>query len=670
MPDAPYPHLFQDLVLRNLRIPNRTVMAPMSTNLGSTDGFVTPEQIAFYRERAAGGTGMIIVEFCCVEGATGRSEHRQLTLESPAQVAGHQRLVEAITSAGAVACLQLQHGGRGAKRDLLADGMPIAPSDVATRSGRLMARAMDDAEVERLIEAFGRAAELGVQAGYQAVELHGAHGYLLTSFLSPYSNQRTDRWGGDEERRLNFPRRVIQRVRQSIGDRPLIFRLSADEFTPEGLSIDDMERIAPKLVAAGVDALHVSIGLGWTSFDKVVEPMSTPEGWRLPYSRRIRAATGIPVISVGQIRWPETAERAIRDGDADMIALGRPLLADPEWANKARRGERDCIRPCTSCNYCVAISSAADGAIGCAENPRTGHELDSLPDAGSRRGQRAVVIGGGPGGMAAALMLQQAGFATELHESRSVLGGGLIASAAPPFKDKLTWYLDYLHRQLEGSEVVVRLDSRIGLADLTQGEAPAIVLLATGGQPIRMPIEGADGPAVRDAYELLMGDSARLPVEIGDRPVLVYGGGETGCETAELLSEQGHEVVLVSRSPAEQLARSAEMIYRGVLKRRLLENPRIQIQDNASIESIDDDGRVLLHHQDGSSSELQTSAVLIAQGRRPDESLLRGLLEAQLPVTVIGDARRGGRIGDAVHDAYRAVHSLCSGTAPLRPLAC
>jgi len=670
MPNAPYPHLFQELVLRKLRIPNRTVMAPMSTNLGSLDGFVTPEQIAFYRERAVGGTGMIIVEFCCVEGATGRSEHRQLTLESPAQVAGHQRLVEAITSAGSVACLQLQHGGRGAKRDLLADGMPIAPSDVAARSGRLMARAMDEVEIERLIEAFGRAAELGVQAGYQAVELHGAHGYLLTSFLSPFSNHRTDNWGGDEERRLNFPRRVIQRVRQSIGDRPLIFRLSADEFTAEGLSIDDMERIAPKLVAAGVDALHVSIGLGWTSFDKVVEPMSTPEGWRLPYSRRIRAAANVPVITVGQIRWPETAERALRDGDADLIALGRPLLADPEWANKASRGERDCIRPCTSCNYCVAISSGADGAIGCAENPRSGHELDSLPDAGSRRGQRAVVIGGGPGGMAAALMLQQAGFATELHESRSVLGGGLIASAAPPFKDKLTWYLDYLQRQLEKSAVKVRLDSPVSLDELTAGNAPAIVLLATGGQPVRLPIEGIDSRLVRDAYELLMGDSTRPLLEVANLPVVVYGGGETGCETAELLSEQGYQVVLVSRSPVEQLARSAEMIYRGVLKRRLLENPGICILDNASIVRIFDDGRVLLAHSNGRNSELHAGAVLIAQGRRPDEGLLRGLLEARLPVTVIGDARRGGRIGDAVHDAYRSVHSLCSSAAPLRPLSC
>lgn len=670
MSSAHYPNIFQGITLRNLHIPNRIAMAPMSTNLGSTDGFVTPEQIAFYRERACGGTGMIIVEFCCVDGASGRSEHRQLTLDSPAQVAGHQRLVEAITSAGAVACLQLQHGGQGAKHDLVSGGMPIAPSDVATRSGRLMARAMSETEIEELIEAFGRAAELGVQAGYQAVELHGAHGYLLTSFLTPYSNHRTDQWGGDEERRLNFPRRVIQRVRQSIGDRPLIYRVSADEFTPNGLNIEDMERIAPKLVAAGVDALHVSIGLGWTSFDKVIEPMSTPEGWRLPYSRRIRAAVNVPVISVGQIRWPETAERAIREGDADMIALGRPLLADPQWVGKAERGMQKDIRPCTSCNYCVTVSSGPEGSIGCAENPRTGHELDRIPDAGERRGQRAVVIGGGPGGMAAALLLDQAGFATELHEARTSLGGGLIASAAPPFKDKLNWYQDYLQHQLDKSGVRVHLNSRPTPESLRQGTTPAIVLLATGGWPIRMEVEGIDHDIVHDAYELLMGDTQRLGLNSDSLPVMVYGGGETGCETAELLAEQGHQVILVSRSPAKQLARSAEMIYRGVLQRRLQENPQLRIYDNTSIVRINADGRVTLHCAGGQDMELRVSALLIAQGRRPNHTLLNQLLQAGIPTAAIGDARRGGRIGDAVHDAYRAIHSLCASSSQLIALAC
>ncbi len=672
MPNAPYPNLFRDITLRNLRIPNRTVMAPMSTNLGSLDGYVTPEQIAFYRERASGGTGMIIVEFCCVDAATGRSEHRQLTLESLAQVAGHQRLVEAITSAGSVACLQLQHGGQGAKRDIVAGGQALAPSDVPSRShsDRLMARALLDDEIEHLIESFGRAAELGVQAGYQAFELHGAHGYLLTSFLSPYSNHRTDDWGGDEERRLNFPRRVIQRVRQSIGDRPLIYRLSADEFTPDGLAIEDMERIAPKLVAAGVDALHVSIGLGWTSFDKVIEPMSTPEGWRLPYSRRIKAVVDVPVISVGQIRWPETAERAIREGDADMIALGRPLLADPAWAAKAHDGKAEHIRPCTSCNYCVAISSAPNGAIGCAENPRTGHELDQLLDAGERRGQRALVIGGGPGGMAAALMLQQAGFATELHESRDSLGGGLVASAAPPFKEKLTWYQNYLCRQLELSAVTVHLNSPLDVTTLHADNRPALVLLATGGRPIRLPIDGIDSSVVLDAYELLMGSWESLPPPDAELPVMVFGGGETGCETAELLAEHGYQVLLVSRSTASKLARSAEMIYRGVLKKRLLENSRIRIIDNSDILRIEDNGLVHLQTKDGERSELRTSRVLIAQGRRPDDTLLRSLAQAAIPFAAIGDARQGGRIGDAVHDAYRAVQTLCASSVELHQLAC
>ncbi len=343
------------------------------------------------------------------------------------------------------------------------------------------ARALTSDEIENLIECFGRTAELGVEAGYDAFELHGAHGYLLTTFLSPMTNHRDDDWGGDEERRLRFPSRVIARVKQAIGDRPLIYRFSADEFSPLGLGIDDTARLAPRLVAAGADALHVSIGHGSTSFDKIVEPMSMPEGWRLPYARRIREATSVPVITVGQIRWPETAEAALRDGDADLIALGRPLLADPQWANKARRGEDGAIRPCTSCNYCVAISSGTHGVIGCAENPRTGHELAPMPDAGDRRGARAVVLGGGPGGMAAALMLDQAGYRTELFEARARLGGGLIASAAPPFKDKLGWYQGYLERRIAGSGVAVSLDTWAELATLTEPR-PEIVVLANGGQ--------------------------------------------------------------------------------------------------------------------------------------------------------------------------------------------
>lgn len=673
MPGQPYPNLFQPFRLGTLMLPNRVVMAPMSTNLGSDDGAVTPRQVAFYRARAEGGVGMIIVEFCCVHRASGRSEHRQLGLERADQIDGHQRLVEAIAGAGSVPCVQLQHGGPGVKRELVG-GVAVGPSDVASRRdpGKLTGRALTGDEIEHLIDCFGRSAELGLRAGYQAVELHGAHGYLLTSFLSPFTNHRDDAWGGDEERRLNFPRRVIQRVKQVIGDRPLIFRLSADEFTPKGLSIDDMERIAPKLAAAGADALHVSIGLGATSFDKIIEPMSAPEGWRLPYARRIRQATGVPVIAVGQIRWPATAEKAIVDGDADLIALGRPLLADPEWAGKASRGEPDAIRPCTSCNYCVGLAADPAGTVGCAENPRTGRELETIPAAAGLRGRRAVVVGGGPGGMAAALMLDRAGFRTELVEQRRTLGGGLIASAAPPFKDKLDWYRLYLERRLRVSGVAVTLGRRAELSSLVTDD-PAIVVLASGGQAVYPPIAGLEAAVTAgmacDAYEALMGDDSWVP-SCTDRPILVYGGGETGCETAEYLNHRGHAVVLVTRSPAASLARAAEPVYRGVLLKRLAGATNITVVERTTIRSVTADGAVVLEGAEGTPSRIEVGRLLIAQGREPDRSLATELGAAGIPFALIGDARHGGRIGDAVRDAYTAIAALCAAADHPTQLAC
>ena len=670
MSDMRYPHLFSSMQLGTVTLPNRIVMAPMSTQLGGTDGKVTPRQIAFYRARAEGGVGMIIVEFCCVHRATGLSEHRQLSLETPEHLEGHFRLVDTIRNAGAIACLQLQHGGSGVPRALVEGGIALGPSDVRSRRdpSRLTARALTHDEIEHLIECFGRTAELGVQAGYQVFELHGAHGYLLTQFLSPLTNHREDAWGGDEAGRLRLTQRVIQRVKQAIGDRPLSLRLSADEFSPQGLSIDDMERITPQLVAAGLDLVHVSIGTGYTGMDKVIEPMSMPEGWRLPYARRIRAAIDVPVISVGQIRWPAIAEKAIADGDTDMIALGRPLLADPDWVNKARLGNELDIRPCTSCNYCVTSHAGPHGVIGCAENPRTGQELDPVLDAGAQRGHRAVVIGGGPGGMAAALMLDQAGYKTELYEARASLGGGLIASAAPPFKDKLTWYQNYLEHQLRKSGVEVRLNTTADMHTLSEPR-PEIVMLAMGAQALRMNIEGIDSSdRVVDAYEVLMGDSSWLP-QPGGAPIVVYGGGETGCETAEYLAERGYEVVLVSRSPAKQLARSAEAIYRGVLLIRLGENAHVRVADNTEIIRIDGD-RLTLKSSEGEESTVECSRLLIAQGRRPDAALATLLTQARIPFTAIGDAHHGGRIGDAVHSGYAAVKALRAQSVTAQQLAC
>ncbi len=666
MSDA-YPHLFQPLTIRGVTLPNRLVMAPMSTELGGLEGEVTPAMIAFYRERALGGMGLIIVEYTCVDPDTGRAHEYQLHLDDRKNLDGHRRLVRTIHDAGAKIFMQIQHCGQYANPKVLPGGMPVGPSDIFSKRDpeKMTCRGLTSEEVAGLVQSFGKTAALAVEAGYDGVELHGAHGYLLTQFMSPLGNKRDDAWGGDPERRLAFPLAVIRSVRENLGDLPLVYRLSADEFRPGGLTIDDMERISPRLVEAGADALHVSMGWGvGTAFEKVVEPMSTPEGWRIPYASRIRKATGVPVIAVGQIRWPETGEKAVADGDADLIALGRPMLTDPEWANKAKAGRRDLIRPCTSCNWCISPHPGRV-QVGCAENPRTGTELDPPIPADMGRGKRAVVIGAGPGGASAALLLQQSGFETHIFETRSFTGGGIIASATPPGKEKLFWYSDYLGNRLAESGVIKHFGQKALIEDILALK-PDVAILAAGTRRIDLPIEGVDEPMVMDAYDLLMRERD-LGLSDGAHAI-VYGGGETGCETAEFCAHHGVRVTLVSRSPADKLARSADWVYRMGLLRRLHENPLITILDNSHVRSVAN-GKVRIDTGD-TVTELNADRLLLAQGRRPADQLAEALGNAGITVSLVGDSRQVGRIGDAVHMAYRAVQGLSAQYAPVSKLAC
>ncbi|MDE1145136.1 MAG: FAD-dependent oxidoreductase [Azospirillaceae bacterium] len=656
---TPYPHLFSPFQLGTVRLKNRLVMAPMSTELGGREGEVTPDMIAFYRERALGGMGLIVVEYTCVSPDTGRAHEFQLTLESRRNLDGHRRLVETVHAAGAHVFMQLQHSGQYANRTLLPGGMPVAPSDVPHRRdpSRLVARGLSEVEVADLVEAFTNTARLAVEAGYDGVELHGAHGYLLTQFLSPLTNRRDDRWGGDVERRLAFPLAVIGAVREAMGDRALVYRLSADEFTPGGLTIDDMEAIAPRLAAAGADALHISTGWGvGASFEKVVEPMSTAEGWRIPYARRLRDAAGVPVIAVGQIRWPEMAEAAVAHEDADLVALGRPMLADPDWANKARAGRRDLIRPCTSCNWCISPHEGRH-QVGCAENPRTGNELDAALPTDLGRDRRAVVVGAGPGGIAAALLLQQSGFETHLFEQRTHTGGGIVASATPPGKEKLFWYNDYLQRQVTGSGVRLHLGQSADTGAVL-ALSPALTIIATGTRPISLPITGLDDPMVMDAYDLLMGE-CDVDLAAGGHAV-VYGGGETGCETAEYLAHRAIRVTLVTRSPRDSLARSAEWVYRRALLERLAANPLVAILDNSHVRAVGN-GRVVIEGAGPQVHDVAADRLILAQGRQPASSLADDLRAQGLACGLVGDSRRMGRIGDAVHMAYATVRELAAG---------
>jgi 2,4-dienoyl-CoA reductase (NADPH2) len=477
--------------------------------------------------------------------------------------------------------------------------------------------------------------------------------------LSPLTNKRDDEWGGDFDRRLRFPTAVIAAVKAEIGRRPLIYRFSGDEFMPGGLTIEDSEQIAPHLVAAGADALHVSAGI-MDCMEFVIEPMSMPEGWRLYLSRRVKAKVNVPVITVGQVRHPSTAERALVEGDADLIALGRPLLADPFWPAKARAGKVDEIRPCTSCNWCIGPAGKHRG-VGCAENPRAGRELDhALTNFG--KGRDAVVLGAGPGGMVAALLLDQAGFKVALHEVRASVGGGLIVSGTPPHKENLLEYLEYLERRLASTNVTLHLNSLRTNEELCASR-PAVAVMATGSAALPLEIDGIDSPAVHQAFDVLLGDDDVI-ARVQGQTVVVYGGGETGCETAEFLSDKGAHVLLVSRSPQAKLARSAERLYRKQLRERLGKNPNIEVIENSHLVRVEAE-RVTIKGPDGTSRTRAASAVFIAQGRRPAQPSLGVLESAGIRAACIGDANEIGRIGEAVADAYRVVMALEKRLEPI-----
>ena len=650
----PFPALFSPGRLRHLELRNRVVMAPMESNLAAPDGSVSDEMLAYYAARAAGGVGMVIVEYACVDRPLGLGGAPQLAIDDDALIDSHRRLTSAIAAEGALSCLQLFHAGRQTLRRFTDGQAPVAASPIACRMYREEPREITVPEIEALVVKFEQAAARAAAAGYDAVEIHGAHGYLIGGFLSGAANRRTDAYGGSLENRLRFPLAVVSATRRGAGDRPVIFRLSAEEFVEGGTTLDEAVAMAPQLVAAGADALHVSTGTG-ERLDRNVDPVSAPQGWRIPLARRVREVAGVPVLTVGVIRRPEVAEAAIADGSADFVALGRALLADPQWADKARSGQAAAIRPCTSCNWCVD-QLLAGKPLGCAENPRAGRETEP-PILETGAGRPAAVVGGGPGGMVSALLLHDAGFRVTLFERAEELGLGLVASGTPPGKDKFFWYRDYLVERRKAAGVEMRLGADAGADDVLALD-PALAVVATGAGNRALSVPGIGHPLVGFAHDVLTGRSP-----LGDGPVVIIGTGETGCECAEYAAELGRDVLLVGRSPERRLARRAQYLYRRQLVARLEDNPCIRIETGLELASVGD-GHVVLRATDGTLHRRTAGRVLLALGRVPENALVEGLRTAGLPTFTIGDSREVGRIGDAVHDAYRAVHTFTRDGAP------
>jgi 2,4-dienoyl-CoA reductase-like NADH-dependent reductase (Old Yellow Enzyme family) len=481
--------LFEPIQIRGVEIPNRIVMPAMTTRLAMPDGTVTPELIEYYLARAKGGTGLITVEMGSPE-PRGRHRAQEIGLYDDRFLPGLRELTSRLKATGARTAVQIGHAGGHTRQDVTGEP-PVAPSalphvvhEVDTRA--VLPEALTREGIRTVVRSFAEAAERMKRAGFDLVELHGAHGYLIAQFLSPLDNHRTDEYGGALRNRARFAIEVVEACRERVGDFPLIFRFSADEYAPGGVTLDEAKELSRWLVKAGVDALHVSAGCyrSLPSGAIMTPPMGCPEGLFLHLARAIKAVVDVPVIAVGRLHDPELAERVVAEGQADLVALGRQLIADPEWPRKVREGRLEKIRPCISCNTCV--DSMRDGRrISCLVNSLAGREGEyRLTPAAHPK--RVLVVGGGPAGMEAARILAERGHRVVRVERAGQLGGQLrLAAKAPLFQnvetsaEVLLGLVNFLARQLVKAGVEVKVGQVVTRALLEQWK-PEVVVLATG----------------------------------------------------------------------------------------------------------------------------------------------------------------------------------------------
>jgi len=643
----PLTKLFEPASIGTMELKNRIIMAPMGTFFADEDGLVTERLCRYYAERARGGVALIVVEVTAV-APEGKASARELRVYGDGVIPGLKRLVDTVHRNGAKIAIQFHHAGRQ-RRAEPADGPPgppVAPSAIPCRLMKVMPRALTIGEIEALVEAFAEAARRAQEAGFDAVMYHGAHGYLICEFLSPYSNKRTDKYGGDLDGRMRFALEIVARSKEKVGsDFPILFRISADEYVPGGLNIDETCIMAQRLQDAGVHCVDVSVG-NYES-GQIVQSGWLPRGCLVPLAMEIKKAVTIPVSVAGRINDPVLANSIIEQGKSDFVSLGRALLADAEFANKAREGRLEDIRMCTACCLCMDTVVANDQPLICAVNATVGKEEESTLVPASRS-KRVLVVGGGPAGMEAARVAALRGHVVTLYEKERVLGGQLTIAAVPPGKQELANITKFLGHELSKLGVHVRMGERATVEAIVEMKPDAVVI-ATGSFTALPDIEGASLPHV-----VLARDVLRDSKMVGQR-VVVVGGGRVGCETADLLVNQGKEVTLVRMSGHGHLAGDMGVLTRTQYLVRLRQLP-MTIEANSPVEKITKEGVII--RKDGKSTLVQADSVVLAPMPKPDNRLAEQLKDITPELHVIGDCAEPRGIADAIHEGFRIASEL------------
>ncbi|MGI6491945.1 MAG: FAD-dependent oxidoreductase [Pelotomaculum sp.] len=637
-----YEKLLSPGKIGKLTLKNRSYFPPMGS--GYVDNEHPKQQLIDYHvRRVLGGCAMNIVEIATVHPTT--KSPTILGIYDDKFIPGLAALAKAIKDAGGVACIQLWHGGRQTSGKPFG-GQPVAPSVVTNAFIGEEPRALTLEEIQEIISSYGDAAIRAKKAGFDAVEIHGAHGYLIDQFLNPYTNKRTDQYGGSLENRARFGCEVIRDVRLKVGsDFPIILRMSAIEHVKDGIELEDAIEAAKLYAQEGLDALDISQGC-YDALAYTVPPYFYPQKLNAYNAYQIKIHTNIPVLVAGRINHPDLAEEVLQDGMADFIGLGRPMLADPDFMKKTMEGKTDDIVRCIACNQgCVERMFKGLGNS-CIFNPATGHEREVVIKPAQQK-KKVLVIGGGPAGLEASRVARIRGHEVILLEKDVALGGQFIEAGRAPHKEIFSKAAIHMGYRAFKAGVDIRVYTGAN-EERVRDINPDVVIIATGAEPVIPSIPGIDRPNVFEARKVIVSDQL-----ISADHVAVIGGGLIGLEAMEILTHQGKKVEIIEMTG--EIGKELEMYIKPYVF-GIIEDKSVTVHLNTKLIEIKDES--ILVEKKGKQQKIPCGAVVVAVGSKSNNSIMDTVKRLGYEYYVVGDAKEPGKVLPAIWGANEIARSI------------
>ncbi|MDN2454027.1 FAD-dependent oxidoreductase [Lactobacillus sp. UCMA15818] len=648
-----YPYIFEPITINGMTLKNRIVMPPMGSNFANYDGTINDDHIKYYEQRAKGGTALITLENVCFDYPMGTNGTTQLRMDNDQFLPGLWKFNERMHAYGACTSVQINHAGASATTLRLNGLQPVSASDVASKKGMNSPRPLTIEEIRMIVSKYAIAADRAKRAGFDCIEIHAGHSYLLDQFLSPHYNHRTDQYGGSAKNRARFANEVLGAVRKAVGPRfPISVRVSADEFVKDGNTIDDVLELL-SYFSKEADILNVSAGIN-DNLQYQIDKMNLPDGWRSFMAQKVKNKFNKITVTSGNFRSPQVTERVLESGQADLIAMGRGLIAEPNWVNKVKFGNKELLRKCISCNIGCADHRIGKGLpIRCTVNPDVIGEDDFKLDKLKNK-IKIVVIGGGTTALEAACSAAEIGAEVCLYEKKSYLGGLAHEIARLPDKRRIDDYVNYLRVRAEKlSNLEIHLNEYADL-DIIKKQKPDIIINATGAHPFLPPIEGLqearmeNDSHVFDIFDLL-NDLERFNQK--EEKILVIGGGAVGLDVMEYFTEhQNSKVAMVEMLP--EIGKDLDIITKLGMKELLnkynveqfVGTKLLSISNTAAVVSCADEERTL-----------QFDKAFVCLGMR---SYIPGFNDLQqfaqnegITLLNIGDSKRARRIYEGTQEA-------------------